>query len=194
MIDQDKLNPVEQWIAERSIRIFIAVAVVMVAGALFTLKLVVEQSEVQKQVDVLRPQVTRIVHAASVCNARALERKGASEACAGRLRIALVNCRSHPSCRTALLAALHPPVVPKGVAPSNPSTTGSQPAPPAGGAHKGGTGKGTKRPPKSSQPPAQAEPAPPPADTTPGNSPENGHGVKACVDLAVSACVKTNLP
>ncbi len=194
MIDPDKLNPVEQWIAEHSIRIFIAVAILMVVGAFFTLKLLVKQGETQSQVDALRPQVTRTIHAASVCNARALEREDASRACAGRLRIALVNCRSHPSCRAAFLATLNAPAaVRRGVVPSNPSTTGSQPAPPQGGAHKGETGKRTKRPSKTSQPPRPDEPPSPSADTAPGNSPENGHGIKACVNLAVSACVKADV-
>jgi hypothetical protein len=193
MIDPDKLNPAEQWIAEHSIRIFIAVAAVMVVGALVTLKLVIEQGETQKQVDVLRPQVTRTIHAASVCNARALEREDASKACAQRLRIALVNCRSHPSCRAAFLALNYPLPARRGVVPPNPSPTGSQPAPPPGGAHHGGHSPRQKQSPKSSQPPAQAEPAPPPTDTTPGNSPENGHGLKACVDLVVSGCVKADV-
>jgi len=195
MIDQDKLNRTEQWIAEHSIRIFAVVAVVMVAAALFTIRLVVEQGEVQEQVDVLRPKVTRVIRAASVCNAEALEREDASRACAGRLRIALINCRSHPSCRAAFLATLNVPTAARrGVVSSNPSETGSQPAPPPGGAHKGGRQPRQKRQPKSSSPPAQADPAPLPTDTTPGNSPESGHGVKACVDLAVSACAKAELP
>ncbi len=56
--------------------------------------------------------------------------------------------------------------------------------------------KPSKQPPHSGSPPATA-PEASPAPSQPGNS-GNGasaeHGVKACVDLAVSACVKTELP
>jgi hypothetical protein len=81
------------------------------------------------------------------------------------------------------------------VVPSTGNSPHSQPSPPSGG-HKG-TPRGTKQPPKSSAPPSHAKSPPGETDTqTPtspgnsGNTPGAEHGVKACVEVAVSACIK----
>lgn len=91
-------------------------------------------------------------------------------------------------------------------APSANSDTNA-PKPPKGGTHQHvaqGKGGGKKHP-KPTRPAAPA-PQPPsasvPAEVAPvepgssGNTPasEHSNGVKACIDLAVSACVKTELP
>lgn len=79
-----------------------------------------------------------------------------------------------------------------------PSNAGQQPGPPSGG-HHGGS-KGTHHAPPKHEPtadPAPAAPAPEPPSPAPGNSggtPGGEHGVKACVEVVVSACVNAETP
>lgn len=86
------------------------------------------------------------------------------------------------------------------------SHAGQQSRPPKGG-HGGKHGAAPPKPHHHPKPPQAPSPVPPapsppaapaaPAQPEPGNS-GNGasaeHGVKACVDVAVSACVKAELP
>ncbi len=88
------------------------------------------------------------------------------------------------------------------------NTPHGQPSPaPAGEKGKGtpkGTHGGTKKPPKSGEPPSHAESSPLPADTPPaeteppspgnsGNGASGEHGLDVCVELVKSACVKVDV-
>lgn len=158
------LSRIEIWIAEHSIRIFLTIAALMIAGAFLLYHNLSLETATRERVNVLQPQVTQVVRAANICAGEtALRKRLPSRRCAGRLRIALLNCRTHPSCRAALLAALQPPVTPKGVMRQHPSKTGQQPAP-------GQPGATTKRPPKAAaEPPVTAAPpASPQPEVPPG--------------------------
>jgi hypothetical protein len=200
-----ELSPTEAWIAERSIRLFLVVAGLMLLGAAGILLILSNQESTQHQVDVLKPQVTKIVRAGNICDPASLTDHKRSKDCATLLRIALINCRRHPGCRVAFLATLRPPLRPsRGGGTQNPSPAGQPPGP---GSHPGHSGHTPPQPPAEKPPkeqlpppapppaPAPAPPAPPepPVSSSPGNSgntPGAGKGVKACVEIAVSACVK----
>lgn len=205
------LNPVEEWIAEHSIRIFVAVAVAMLVCGGFIFYSLDKQGSTQGQVNALKPQVTQVVHEAAICNSKVLYNRRASSDCARRIHIGLTNCRRHPRCRAAFLALLTypPPARPGGVMPHSPSTAGQQPTP---GSHPGGHAGGhpkhsapAKKPPKKHEVPAPAPPPPaapaappasPPPPSEPGHSGEHpgaGKGVKTCVELVVSACVQAEV-
>lgn len=109
---------------------------------------------------------------------------------------------------------------PKSSHPTDLSSSADSPSVPDQSSHHQGTSEGTpggtKTPPTSQKPPKQAEPQPPtvdtPADTSPvtppppaepeapeqpghsGGGASGEHAAQVCVDLAVSACVKTELP
>lgn len=81
---------------------------------------------------------------------------------------------------------------PKGHRPASPHHPSHRPAP----RHRPAR---TKPAPPPTAPATQPEASPEPAPAQPGNSgetpaPEHSHGVHACVELAVSACVHTELP
>lgn len=63
----------------------------------------------QRQVDVLRPQITQINKTASACTPRSLKIPAKAADCAERIRIGLENCRLDPACRRAFLSNLRPP-------------------------------------------------------------------------------------
>jgi hypothetical protein len=201
-----ELSLLESWIAEHSIRIFLLIAGIMLLGAGGILLTLLNQESTQHQVDVLKPQVTKIVRAANTCDANALTHKRASRDCATQMRIALVVCRRHPKCQAAFLATLQlPPRVSRGGGAQNPSNPGQQPGPGPEPGHSGHVHHAAqpKKPPKKHLPksvptlpaPAPPElPATPPAPGNSGNTPGGEHGVKACVDVAVSACVKVEVP
>lgn len=207
-----KLSHTEEWIAEHSIGIFAVVAILMVLGTYFGLRLLGAQERVQRDVNVLKPQVTRVSRA--ICDEQSLNHKGRAARCAARIRVGLVNCRRVERCRAALLAALtYPPPTATlgGGGAQNPSPAGQQPEP---GHTPGGQGKrdhgkhhrpphGSPAPaPEPAQPPAAAAPAPeaqpssPPAPGNSGETPaaEKSQGVHACVETTVSACLDAGLP
>lgn len=88
----------------------------------------------------------------------------------------------------------------KGVVDSNGHAPSSQPGPPSHGGHHGGSkGAHHAHHTPASQPspaPAPVAPAPelPPAPGNSGTTPGGEHGVKACVEVVVSACVKAETP
>lgn len=150
-----KLNKVEVWIAEHSIRIFAVVALLTLIGVGLFVYLFDKYGDEKKRVDVLERKVTRIVKV----------REGTAPKGPG----------------------------PEGGGAQNPSNAGQQPSP--GKGHQGG-----KKPPKS--PPPAPAPSPSPAPATPESAPSPGNsgktpgaekGVKACVNLAVSACAEVGL-
>jgi hypothetical protein len=178
------LNRFEVWVSEHAGPVFVAVAaaIVLCAGAFFW---VWEKSgDTQDQVNVLRPQVTKINQA--VCDARSLESEAKARRCAERIRVGLVNCRRYDRCRAAFIAALTypPPARPdaastaEGGGAQNPSTAGQQPAPgqPGGGDKGGGHDHGQRPGPKSPQPAPEAGPAPASPDTGTGSSADPGQG------------------
>ncbi len=159
------------------------------------------QISTQNQVDVLRPQVTEIVRAASACSGDTLNDRRASNACSARLRVALLNCRQHPSCRAAFLANLRPPTkgtpqirrsgLQEGAAPAGDDTAPVEG--PAGTGPQGGAGGGQDgshapphhgqqhTPPKSPPGHGQEPQAPPPIEAgraEPG-APEGGAEAEA---------------
>lgn len=189
-----KINSFEVWVADHAVPVFVVVATAIVLGAGGFLFEFQRQGDTQHEVDVLRPKVTKIVHAASVCNAKSIKRSRALEACASRLRFALVACRAEPRCRASLLAIVNyppparldaHPALPneapgqKGGATQTPSNHGHQHPGPA----KGPSGDHHHATPAPS--PIDATPAPAPAptpsppaagDTGPGNSGEHSQG------------------
>lgn len=184
MTAQPDLNPVEKWIAEHAIRIFLAIAVLMIVGAYFLTTTIVNQSNTQEDVNVLQPRVTRIVR--TVCGPRAFDDPVQARHCAGRLRAALLNCRQYTFCRTALVLAQVPP--PRK---AEPEKAESQPQHSAGGgggdaqtpSHQGqqhGGGGPHKKPPAPNPSPIPVTPAPiapaPVPEPAPGNSGEHSQG------------------
>lgn len=175
---EPKLNTTEVWIAEHSIRIFLAIALLILVGSFFVVKIIVETSDTANQVKVLSPQVTRINRA--ICDKRSLEDQLRAARCAERIRLGLVNCRRVERCRAALLAAITypPPARPRssalGGGDASAPTGSSQP-----GRHEGGSGGGeaTKVSPGRGghkNPPENLPPSPggePPATTPPASSP-----------------------
>ncbi len=221
MTDPD-LNKIEMWIAEHSIRIFLVIAALLCVGAFFAVKASVRSVETAREVDVLKPQVTKIVHAAATCSAQTIKEKRTSNACAARLRFALVVCRRSARCRAALLAIVNYPPPAKSTSPSNttatapskgvmpqqPSSHGhQQPGPSGGQHHEGGQGAApTPSPapsPAPSGPPAH-EPGPPaetPGKGPPGGTPPgqegkspSGVGVEVCALERTCVGVEADLP
>lgn len=215
MTPEPALNKTEVWIAEHSIRILFLAAVVILLGGFFIVKTFTQSGEAKREVDVLKPQVTRIVRAAATCSAQTVKEKETSNACAARLRFALIVCRRSAKCRAALLAIVNYPPPAHAGAPSSttapsseggdavhqPSNQGHQsPGPgkgPSGGDGGNGQGGDQEAAPTPS-PGASAPPAPgggPPAET-PGNgaqgasggSSSSGAGVEVCAEL-VNTCV-----
>jgi len=178
---QVRLNRVEIWIADHALPVFAAVAVAIVAGAVAIFVVFLGQQDTQNQVNVLRPQVTKVSRA--ICDSESLKHPDRAARCAERIRIGLVNCRKVERCRAALIAAItYPPPTrgatevssspdatsPEGGGAQNPSTAGQQPTPGSpGGGHGEGHGQGHKPGPKSLAPTPGAEPAPGPPDTGP---------------------------
>lgn len=193
MKEQPQLNRVETWIAERSTRIFLVIACLMVLAAGFAIWQIARQNHFQEQVDVLRPQVTRIVRRVNACTKTALTQPARSRECARQLKIAFKSCSMYPACRAAVLSAvLSPASPPKGVVHQNPSHAGQQPKP---GSHPGSRHSSSQPPPSATEPapasvPSTPAPVPSPLPGNSGSAPAPDMGVKACVELAVSACVK----
>lgn len=84
----------------------------------------------------------------------------------------------------------------EGVVDTNGHAPSSQPGPPSHGGHQGGQGhSGTPHPLTPQPSPAPAAPAPIAPTPTPGNSgstPGADSGLKACVEVAVSACAEVH--
>jgi hypothetical protein len=182
-----KINHFEVWVADHAVPVFAVVSVLMVLGAGAFLIVYHQAGEAQREVDILKPQVTKIVRAASVCDTKTIKELKGARACSGRLRFALTACRHDPQCRAAILAIVNYPSPARGegkeVVPQSPSSAGQQPGPGTQPGHQGHGGKPPKKPPKSPAPsPVPETPAPiapqpaPPVDTAPGNSDEHSQG------------------
>ena len=180
---QVELNRAEVWIADHALPIFAAVALAIVAGAVAIFAVFLETGETRDQVNVLRPQVTRVNKA--ICDKQSLDHPHRAERCAERIRVGLVNCRRSEPCRAALIAAItYPPPArsaeplpnpsksvqgsgqPGGDAFQPPSTGHQQPGPHEGGGENGhgngGSGGkgGSEGPPAPGQGGSEAAPAP----------------------------------
>lgn len=197
-----ELNRVEVWVAERAVPIFAALAVLIVIGAGAVFWNYQKQGATQRQVDVLKPQVTQIVKAAATCDAKSLHDRGQSKICAERIRIGLLNCRRVPVCRAALLAAIAgPPPARLDAHPAlpnrPPSSSGGGDAfqPSSHGHQPPGPAQGPSPSPSPSPAPAPV-PAPSPsrvpespgngAQGSPGGGSSSGPGVEVC---ALERCV-----
>lgn len=193
---EPELNSVEVWIAEHSIRLLLLAGALVVIGGFFVAKAVVESNKAASEVTLLKPQVTRVVRAASVCSLDAARRSQESRECAMRMRIALINCRRYSRCRAALLSAItyQLPVrstapSSEGVVPQKPSDHGHQQPGPGSPGHGGGKddhGQGGAPAPSPGPSPAPGGSAAPegksPAET-PGNSAQGGSTSGAAVEV-----------
>lgn len=203
-MNERKLNRVEVWTAEHSGPIFLVVAALIILGAGAVFWTYQKQGDTQGQVDVLKPQVTRVVKAAATCNEKSLRDLEQAEACAERIRIGLINCRRVEPCRAALLAAITYPPPARGATEGgdaqNPSTAGQQPPP---GSNPGGQGgpprdHHTTESPEEAPPPepsAPSEPVATPAPSEPAapSTATPSKGVEACLKPALDICVEVGL-
>lgn len=202
---QVRLNRVEVWIADHALPIFGVVALAIVAGAIAITLVFMQAQEAGDQVNVLKPQVTRVSKA--ICDQESLDHPNRARSCAERIRVGLVNCRRVPRCRAAFLAigTYPPPAKPTSTkapssttAPSSeggdaihqPSHQGHQPPGPgkgpSGGNGGNGQGGGEEASPAPSGPPA-AEDGPP--AETPGNGAQGSQGGSSSSGADVELCV-----
>lgn len=176
-------------------------------------------TDTRRDVDVIEPKVTQIIRSAAACQQGASRLDLRS--CVRRIEIALERCRQSAACRSEFKSlvravrrkpASRPLGSARGGGAQNPSTAGQQPEPGRKPGARGGQAGGGKqgavrqpRQPKPSDPPQPAPqpsssavpppaPAPAPAPGNSGETPAPEVGVKACVDLIVSACVKADSP
>jgi hypothetical protein len=186
------LNKLEVWVAEHAVPVFGVIALAIVIGAVAVFVTYQEQSDTAEHVKMLGPRVTRINKA--ICDKGSLKSGPRAQACAGRIRIGLINCRKVTRCRAALLAAITYPPPPRGATePSpgssrdtggggaqNPSHAGQQPSPGHPGHHGGGNHPSGQEPaptPSPSPSPAPSPspvPSPSPMPEKPGNGPPGG--------------------
>lgn len=166
MTPDPALNKTEVWIAEHSIRILLACAAVILVGAYFVVSTFLESGETAHEVDVLKPQVTKIYAAAAACAPKTIAKEGGEARCSHLLTAALRNCRHVPECRAAFLAILtYPP-------PAKPTST--TPSGEEGGAIQQPSNHGHQPPGPGSQPGHGQEPAPTPSPAP--SAPEGGAG------------------
>jgi hypothetical protein len=176
------LNRIEVWIAEHSAPIFVTLALLIVLAAIAVFYTFQQAGDAKRQIDVLRPQVTRVINNAVVCSLDAPRGSQESRKCAMRLRVALINCRQFPLCREALLLASKPPPPRIDAPPALPSKGSSSEG---GDAFQPPSNNGHQPPGPATGPPPSPAPSPLPA---PGQSEKapSGAGVEVC---ALSKCV-----
>lgn len=194
---QVRLNRLEIWIADHAAPIFIIVAALIVAGAIGITVVFLQAREAGDQVNVLKPQVTRVNKA--ICDKQSLDHPQRAERCAERIRIGLVNCRHSVPCRAAFLAiATYPPparsTVPssttaittapdqKGGATQQPSNHGHQQPGPSGGQQEGSqeASPAPSEPEGGSEADQGQEGPGNGAQASPGGSSSSGAGVEVC--------------
>jgi hypothetical protein len=175
--------------------------------------------QANRSVSVLRPQVTQVLRTASVCNSRSLRFEKASEVCASRLRVALLNCRRHPSCLSEFEKATagqaapsvegaepgtedpgSPPPSGADIAPDIPPDT-SDPPPVGNGQPNGksggqdnGQGGGQQKPPSSPPPPSQGGSGDPTATEPPSPPPRAQEASQAAPKSPLTLCVDVIVP
>lgn len=207
MTEPRPLNRFEIFVSEHAARIFVVIALAIVFGAGAVYWVYQRSGDAQQQVEVLRPQVTRISHA--VCDRRSLEHPDRAAACAERIRIGLVNCRRSQPCRAALLAAItYPPPArgatleggatsspppadaTEGGGAQNPSHAGQQPSPGDPGHHGGGGDNGGQETSPAPSPGASAPAAPEGggAAEPPGNGAQGSQGGESSSGADVEVC------
>lgn len=200
---QVRLNRVEIWIADHALPIFGVVALAIIAGAIGITVAFLEAGEAKQQVEVLRPQVTRVNKA--ICDKQSLNHPQRAERCAERIRVGLINCRHSEPCRAAFLATITYPPPARGATSGTTAKLSSPSTSPAPGDSEGGDAQqpshGHQHPSPGSQPgpePASPSPGPAPAPEqgppapTPGNGPQNGAGGSSSSGAGVEVCaVKT---
>lgn len=176
---QVRLNRLELWIADHAAPIFLAVAALIILGAIAVFWTYQKQGDTAEQVQVIAPQVTKVSRA--ICDQQSLDHADRATRCAERIRVGLVHCRQVSRCRAAFLALLTYPPPARG-ATSRGSHTTSTPS-------TGDTGGGGAQQPKGNQQPSPgSQPGQgggqgnghggghsPPAETTPG-APQGGSG------------------
>lgn len=195
MTPEPALNKTEVWIAEHSIRILFLAAVVILVGGYFIAKTVAQSGEAKREVDVLKPQVTRIVRAAATCSAQTVKEKETSNACAARLRFALIVCRRSAKCRAALLAIVNYPPPARATAPSS-----TELEPEGGDAIHQPSNQGHQQPgPSGGQPEGSQEASPSPSESkggsgagqgqeSPGNGAQGSQGGESSSGVGVELC------
>ncbi|HEX7246428.1 MAG TPA: hypothetical protein VF245_12785 [Solirubrobacterales bacterium] len=210
---QVRLNRAEVWIADHALPIFGAVALAIIAGAVAIFVVFLNQRDTAHQVNVLKPQVTRVNKA--ICDRQSLTHPDRATRCAERIRVGLINCRHSEPCRAAFLAVATspPPARPistltgGGGAIQQPSNHGHQhpsPGSQPGQGHGHGHGGGHESAPQAPESPPGAESggqgggqAPgqerPPAGQGGGQGgSSSGAGVEVCVE-AVNTCVEAEV-
>jgi hypothetical protein len=209
--EEKKLAGWEMWVADHAGPIFAAVALAIVVGAIAIFVVFLRAGSAQDQVNVLKPQVTRVNKA--ICDKQSLGHTQRAERCAERIRVGLINCRHSNPCRAAFLAiATYPPKArsgspssttasttapsssPKGVMPQQPSSHGHQQPGPGSPGHSGGDhgqeASPAPSPGSSAAPGASAAPEASPPPETPGNGAQGGSTSGADVEVcALERCV-----
>lgn len=198
MTDPKPLNKFEIWVAERSAPIFVTILVLIAIGVGATFWIWHKQGDTQAQVNVLKPQVTKVSKA--ICDQESLRHPNRARSCAERIRVGLVNCRKVERCRAAFLAiATYPPPA-RSTAPSSttaitttpdqeggatqqPSNHGHQQPGPSGGQHHEGGQEASPAPsePEGGSEAGQGQESPGNgAQGSPGGSSPSGVGVEVC--------------
>lgn len=201
------VNRIELWIAEHARPIFLVLAALIVLAGAAVIVTYQKSGDTQHQVDVLKPQVTKIVRAAATCSAQTVKEKKTSNACAARLRFALVVCRRSARCRAALLAIVNYPPPARGATEVSPGSAGDtgggdalQPPsshghqPPGPGSQPGHQGNGQGKGQEPSPAPSPGPSAPPahepgPPAETPGKGPPASPGGGSSSGVGVEVCV-----
>jgi hypothetical protein len=195
-----ELNRAEVWVADHVRPIFLGIATAIVLCSVAVFVTYERQGEVEQQVNVLRPQVTRVNKA--ICDRESLGHPARAHRCAERIRVGLINCRRSDPCRAAFLAVATYPPPARPTAPSSttvPKTRGGaaqpshhghqQPGPGSPGHHGGGQEPSPGPSPAPSPSPA---PEPGPVAESPGNGAQGGStsgaGVEVCVEI-VNTCL-----
>lgn len=195
---QVRLNRVEIWIADHALPVFAVVALAIIAGAVGIFVVFLQAEAAKDQVNVLKPQVTRVNKA--ICDKQSLNHPQRAERCAARIRVGLVNCRHSQPCRAALLAAITYPPPARPTAPS--STTATTAAPNSkGGAIQQPSNHGHQQPgPSGGQQEGSQEASPAPSEPkggsgadqgqeSPGNGAQGSQGGESSSGADVELCV-----
>jgi len=195
------LNKLEVWVAEHSAPVFAVLAVLIVLAAVAVFYTFQQSGEARDQVNVLKPQVTKV--AGAICDQQSLKHTDRATRCAERIRIGLVNCKQVERCRAALLAAItYPPPAKPGASTSPSSTTAITTAPSSkGGGAFQPSNNGHQQPgPSGGQQEGGQEASPAPSgpeggsgagqgEESPGNGAQGSQGGESSSGAGVELCV-----